>query len=69
MTEQEYQLSPFVTPSLTDAVERTLLELQEQGVNLDELKDQPKIPINKKRNQSSFGFFMEVNFLNKITIK
>jgi len=50
MTEQEYQLSPFVTPSLTDAVERTLLELQEQGVNLDELKDQPKIPVNKKMN-------------------
>ena len=39
MIEQEYELSPFVTPSLTDAIERTLLELQEQGVNLDELKD------------------------------
>ena len=53
MTEQEYELSPFVTPNLTDAVERTLLELQQQGVNLDELKDQPKIPINKKRNPTA----------------
>ena len=53
MTEQEYKLSPFVTPNLTDAIERTLLELQEQGVNLDELKDQPKIPINKKRNPTA----------------
>ena len=53
MTEQEYELTPFVTPSLTDAIERTLLELQQQGVNLDELKDQPKIPINKKRNPTA----------------
>ena len=53
MTEQEYELTPFVTPNLTDAIERTLLELQQQGVNLDELKDQPKIPINKKRNPTA----------------
>ena len=53
MAEQEYKLSPFITPNLTDAVERTLLELQEQGINLDELKDKPKIPVNRKRNPTA----------------
>ena len=55
MAEQEYKLSPFITPNLTDAVEQTLRELQDQGVNLDELKDKPKIPIRRQDNPDALN--------------
>jgi hypothetical protein len=50
----KFELSPFVTPSLTDAVERTLKEAEEQGVDLNELKDGFKVPVKKEFNQDKF---------------
>ena len=47
--DNQLELSPFVTPSLTDAIERTLKEAEEQGVDLNELKDGYKVPVNKGR--------------------
>lgn len=52
--DNQLELSPFVTPSLTDAVERTLKEAEEQGVDLNELKDGYKVPVNKQFNQDKF---------------
>ena len=49
--DNELQLTSFVTPSLTDAIERTLAEAQKQGVDLNELKDEPRIPVNKQFSQ------------------
>lgn len=59
MTE-EFRLTPFVTPSLTTAVARTLQELEDQGVNLDELKDVPKIPVRKKFNQGALNELVDL---------
>ena len=50
----EFEISPFVSLSLTDAVERTLKEAKEQGVDLNELKDDFKIPVKKEFNQDKF---------------
>ena len=59
MTE-EFRLTPFVTPSLTTAVARTLQELEDKGVNLDELKDVPKIPVRKKFNQGALNELVDL---------
>ena len=59
MTEQ-INLTSFSDPSLTTAIERTLLELQEQGVDLDSIKDTPRIPIKQKFNQEKLNELVDV---------
>ena len=59
MTEQ-ISLTSFSDPSLTTAIERTLLELQEQGVDLDSIKDTPRIPIKQKFNQEKLNELVDV---------
>lgn len=59
MTEQ-FNLTAFAEPSLTTAIERTLLELQEQGVDLDSLKDTSRIPIKRKFNQEKLNELVDI---------
>ena len=65
MTEQ-INLTSFSDPSLTTAIERTLLELQEQGVDLDSIKDTPQYHAFVSKLEIQIKNFQDPVFQNKI---